>query len=107
MKLILSAALLTVLASGDVHAQAFGSVHCKASLRQIEIDLKATIRKLQSVANAEAEAKCSALNVYVITLDRAAVIYGRCMEESVRTENVGKANASATDSRDQIAKTCS
>jgi hypothetical protein len=106
LKLCLSAALMVALASGDALAQAFGSVHCKASLRQIEIDLKATQRKLQSTANAAAADKCSAMNVHVITLDRAAVIYGRCMEESVREENVGKAKASAADVRDQIAKTC-
>jgi hypothetical protein len=107
LKLSLSAALLIVLASGDARAQVFGSVHCKASLRQIEIDLKATERKLQSVANAGAGEKCSALNVHVITLERAAVIFGRCTEERAREENVGQAKASAADFRDQIAKTCS
>jgi hypothetical protein len=107
LKLFLSAVLLTVVASGDVQAQAFGSVHCKAALRQVEADLQATGRKLQSVANAGADEKCSALNVQVITLDRAAVIYGRCVEESTRAEKVGGAKASAADLRDQIAKTCS
>lgn len=97
---------LLVLAGSEVRAQAFGSVHCKASLRQIEIDLKATERKLQSVANGTAEEKCSAMNVHVLTLERAAVIFGRCTEGTAREENVGQARGSAADFRDRIAKTC-
>lgn len=106
LKLSLSAALLILLAGGDVHAQVFGSVHCKASLRQIETDLKATDRKLQSVADSGVEEKCSAMNVHAIMLERAAVIYGRCIEESTRAEKIVQANASAAGVRDQIAKTC-
>jgi hypothetical protein len=106
LKLFLCVALLSVLAGSEVHAQAFGSVHCKAALRNIDIDLKATERKLQSTAHAATADKCSAMNVHVITLDRAAMIYGRCIEESVREEKVGPAKASAADFRDMIAKTC-
>lgn len=106
LKLFLCVALLSVLAGSQVHAQAFGSVHCKAALRNIDIDLKATERKLQSTINAATAEKCSAMNVHVITLDRAAVIYGRCMEEDARDENTGRAKASAADIRDMIAKTC-
>jgi hypothetical protein len=101
-----SALLFLLLAGSEVQAQAFGSVHCKASLRQVEIDLKATERKLQSVANGTAEEKCSAMNVHVLTLERAAVIFGRCTEGATREENVGQAQGSAADFRDRIAKTC-
>lgn len=107
LKLSAAAALLVLLASGEVHAQALGSVHCKASLRQIDIDLKATERKLQSTANAAAEEKCSAMNVHVLTLERAAVIFGRCTEGRAREENLAQAEASVADFRDLIAKTCS
>jgi hypothetical protein len=103
---VFAALFLLLPAGGDAHAQALGSVHCKASLRQIEIDLKATDRKLQSVANGTAEEKCSAMNVHVFTLERAAVVYGRCTEGRARDENVGQAQGSAADARDQIAKTC-
>ncbi len=105
-KLSLSAALLVMFASGDVHAQALGSVHCKASLRQIDIDLKATERKLQSVANGSTAEKCSAMNVHVFTLERGATLFSRCTEGRQRDENVAQAKASAADFRDQIAKTC-
>lgn len=98
--------ILLVLAHGEANAQAFGSVHCKASLRQIEIDLKATERKLQSVASGTAEEKCSAMKAHVFTLERAATIFGRCTEGRARDENIGQAEGSAADFRDQIAKTC-
>jgi hypothetical protein len=98
--------LLLLIAGSQAHAQAFGSVHCKASMRQIEIDLKATDRKLQSVANGTTEEKCSAMNAHVFTLERAAVIFGRCTDGTARDENVGQAEGSAADFRDRIAKTC-
>jgi hypothetical protein len=97
---------LLVAASGGAHAQAFGSVHCKASLRQIEIDLKAAEHKLQSVANGTANEKCSAMNVRALTLEHAAVIYGRCTEGREREERQGQTEGSAAGLRDQIAKTC-
>jgi hypothetical protein len=101
-----AAALAVLFAGADAQAQALGSVNCKAALRNIEIDLKATERKLSSVENGTADQKCSAMNVHVITLDRAAVIFGRCTEAPARDEKVGQAQASAADFRDQIAKTC-
>jgi hypothetical protein len=97
---------LAVSTGGQAHAQALGSVHCKASLRNIGIDLKATERKLSSVQNGSVEQKCSAMNVHVHTLERAREVFGRCLEASGRDGNVGQADASAADLRDQIAKTC-
>lgn len=103
---ISAALLLLVLASGAADAQALGSVHCKAALRQIDVDLKATDRKLQSVANGTVEEKCSAMKVHVLTLEHAAEVFGRCTEGRARDENVGQAEGSAADFRDMIAKTC-
>ncbi|BCJ90147.1 hypothetical protein IZ6_08820 [Terrihabitans soli] len=101
-----AALLLLLVAGGEVHAQAFGSVHCKAALRQIETDLQATGRKLQSTENGATAEKCSAMNVHVLTLEHAAEVYGRCIAGQERDEKLGRTNVSAADLRDLIAKTC-
>jgi hypothetical protein len=95
-----------VLAAPPAFAQALGSVHCKAALRQIDIDLKATQRKLDSVQTSTADAKCSAIRVHVLTLEHASEVFGRCTEGQERMENVGQADASAAEFRAKFAQSC-
>jgi hypothetical protein len=102
----LAAALMLSLGGTQAHAQAFGSVHCKAAIRFVGVDLQATERKLSSVENGTVDEKCSAMRVRVLTLEHASEVYGRCMEGNERADNVGQAEASAAGLRDQIAKTC-
>lgn len=85
-------------------AQVFGSVHCKASLRQIDIDLKATQRRLDTVRTQEDT--CSAMLVHVLTLDRASQIFGRCKEGADRDQAVGKAGSSAASLRSEMERKC-
>jgi hypothetical protein len=92
------------LAVTPASAQVLGSVHCKASLRQIDIDLKATQRRLDAVQTQDD--KCSAMRVHVLTLERASQIFARCTEGPARDENVGQAENSAADTRILMERGC-
>jgi hypothetical protein len=85
-------------------AQVFGSVHCKASLRKIGLELKATQRRLDTVE--APDDVCSAMRVHVLTLDRASEIFGRCKEGADRDEAVGKADSSAASLRSEMERSC-
>jgi hypothetical protein len=95
-----------VLAAPPAFAQAFGSVHCKAALRQIDVDLGATQRKLDSVQTSTLAEKCSAMRVRVLTLEHASEVFGRCTEGGERSDRVGQADTSAAEMRATFAQNC-
>jgi len=95
-----------IVAAQPALAQVFGSVHCKAALRQIDIDLKATQRKLDSVQTSTGAEKCSAMRVHVLTLEHASEVFGRCTEGGERADKVGQADASAAELRETFAQSC-
>ena len=95
-----------VLFAPPAFAQVFGSVHCKAALRQIDVDLKATQRKLDSVQTSTLAEKCSAMRVHVLTLEHASEVFGRCTEGGERSDRVGQADASAAELRATFAQSC-
>jgi hypothetical protein len=99
-------AVLTIFGASPAYAQAFGSVHCKASLRQIEVDLKAAQKRLEAVQNSSAADQCSAMRVHAIILEQGGIVFGRCTEGRERDENVAQANTSAAEFRAKIAQNC-
>ena len=92
--------------SSPAFGQALGSVHCKASLRQIEVDLNATQLRLDAVELADSAKKCSAQRVRAVMLERADQIYGRCLEGTERETKTRDAQSGAAALREKIAEGC-
>jgi len=98
--------MVSLLLATPASAQALGSVHCKASLREIDISVGAAQRKSESVQTKGLTEKCSAMRVEHEMLKQQSVILGRCTTGDERDAKTRIADTSAADLQEKISEGC-
>lgn len=97
---------LAFLVPEIAHAQALGSVNCRAQLRKLEAELSATQRRIEGVKDASADEFCAAAQVRLYTLERAATLYDRCTEGDTRDTHRTQTLSALQELRDSLYGRC-
>ena len=103
MRWFLAAAVLVAMAAP---VAAGTSAACEEDLANVSMSFDETLARLDSVANADTDAKCSAYRHHIDVMSAGREVFMRCLAGHDRSENVGQLEDSITDFRVVVGRLC-